>query len=54
MLEDFCSTCHTGRLGKSSNIGAAKIGMKLGGPLLRDYIAAFGLGTRTTGISLPH
>ncbi len=41
-------------LQKSSNIGAAKIGMKMGGPLLRDYMMAFGLGTRTTGISLPH
>lgn len=50
----FKNLCVWEVLQKSSNIGAAKIGMKLGGPLLRDYIAAFGLGTRTTGISLPH
>lgn len=37
---------------KSSNIGAAKIGMLLGDQRLYDYIRAFGFGERT-GISLP-
>ncbi len=36
----------------SSNIGAAKVGMLLGEPLLYDYIRRFGFGQRT-GISLP-
>jgi cell division protein FtsI/penicillin-binding protein 2 len=36
----------------SSNIGAAKIGMKLGQDLLLDYIYKFGFG-KPTGISLP-
>ncbi len=36
----------------SSNIGAAKVGMLLGEPLLFDYIQRFGFGQRT-GISLP-
>ena len=40
-------------LQKSSNIGAAKIGMKLQGPLLREYMTGFGLGA-FTGIALPH
>jgi cell division protein FtsI/penicillin-binding protein 2 len=37
---------------KSSNIGAAKIGMLLGEQRLYDYIRAFGFGERT-GVSLP-
>jgi cell division protein FtsI (penicillin-binding protein 3) len=37
---------------KSSNIGAAKIGIKMGEQRLYDYIRAFGFGTRT-GIALP-
>jgi cell division protein FtsI/penicillin-binding protein 2 len=32
---------------KSSNIGAAKIGLKLGGDRLYDYITGFGFGERT-------
>lgn len=40
-------------LEKSSNIGAAKIGIKLKGPLLHTYMTAFGLG-EFTGIPLPH
>jgi cell division protein FtsI/penicillin-binding protein 2 len=36
---------------KSSNIGAAKIGIKMGPARLYDYIRAFGFGTRT-GIPL--
>jgi cell division protein FtsI/penicillin-binding protein 2 len=36
---------------KSSNIGAAKIGIKMGPPRLYDYIRDFGFGTRT-GIPL--
>lgn len=36
----------------SSNIGAAKVGMLLGEPLLYEYIRRFGFGERT-GISLP-
>jgi len=37
---------------KSSNIGAAKIGLKMGGNRLYDYIAGFGFGERT-GLPLP-
>lgn len=37
---------------KSSNIGAAKIGIKLGAPRLYDYVRAFGFGD-PTGIPLP-
>ena len=37
---------------KSSNIGAAKIGIKMGEQELHDYIRAFGFGSRT-GIPLP-
>ncbi|MCS7336957.1 MAG: penicillin-binding protein 2 [Verrucomicrobiae bacterium] len=37
---------------KSSNIGAAKIGLKLGAATLHKYITDFGFGTRT-GIPLP-
>ncbi|MBM4285867.1 MAG: PASTA domain-containing protein [Deltaproteobacteria bacterium] len=37
---------------KSSNIGAAKIGNKLGGGRLHDYLRAFGFGGRT-GILFP-
>ncbi len=37
---------------KSSNIGAAKVAMRLGAPRLHQYIEDFGFGSRT-GISLP-
>ncbi len=37
---------------KSSNIGAAKIGIKMGQDRLFDYIGSFGFGERT-GITLP-
>jgi cell division protein FtsI/penicillin-binding protein 2 len=37
---------------KSSNIGAAKIGIKMGDQRLHDYVSNFGFGTRT-GIPLP-
>ncbi|HZL43647.1 MAG TPA: penicillin-binding protein 2, partial [Verrucomicrobiae bacterium] len=37
---------------KSSNIGAAKIGIKMGERRLADYIAGFGFGERT-GLPLP-
>lgn len=39
-------------LERSSNIGAAKIGLLLGPQLLYDYVRRFGFGSRT-GISLP-
>jgi cell division protein FtsI/penicillin-binding protein 2 len=37
---------------KSSNIGAAKIGIKMGSPRLYDYMCLYGFGART-GIALP-
>jgi cell division protein FtsI (penicillin-binding protein 3) len=37
---------------KSSNIGAAKIGIKMGEKRVYEYISAFGFGTRT-GVPLP-
>jgi len=37
---------------KSSNIGTAKVGMRLGAPRLHQYIRDFGFGSRT-GINLP-
>lgn len=37
---------------KSSNIGAAKIGIKMGEDRLYDYITSYGFGTRT-GLPLP-
>ncbi len=37
---------------KSSNIGMAKIGQRLGNPRLHEAVMAFGFGTKT-GISLP-
>jgi cell division protein FtsI/penicillin-binding protein 2 len=40
-------------LQKSSNIGAAKIGIKMGAPKLYEYMQDFGLGA-FTGIPLPH
>ena len=42
-----------GIITKSSNIGAAKIGIKLGAPRLYDYIKAYGFG-EPTGIPLPN
>jgi cell division protein FtsI/penicillin-binding protein 2 len=41
-----------GIIAKSSNIGAAKIGIRMGQDRLHDYIEAFGFGQRT-GIPLP-
>jgi cell division protein FtsI (penicillin-binding protein 3) len=41
-----------GIIQKSSNIGAAKIGNKLGGARLYDYLRAFGFGSRT-GLHFP-
>jgi cell division protein FtsI/penicillin-binding protein 2 len=37
---------------KSSNIGAAKVGIKMGEDRLHDYISSFGFGART-GLPLP-
>jgi cell division protein FtsI/penicillin-binding protein 2 len=37
---------------KSSNIGAAKVGLRVGAPRLASYINAYGFG-RKTGIALP-
>ena len=37
---------------KSSNVGAIKVGLRLGNDRLYDYLARFGLGTRT-GIDFP-
>ncbi len=39
-------------LAKSSDVGAIKMGLRLGAPKLYDYIRAFGFGA-TTGIDLP-
>ena len=39
-------------IAKSSNIGAAKVGIKLGAPRLYEYVHAFGFG-EPTGIALP-
>jgi cell division protein FtsI/penicillin-binding protein 2 len=41
-----------GIITKSSNIGAAKIGLRLGEPVLYQYIRGFGFGSRS-GIFLP-
>ncbi len=41
-----------GIITKSSNIGAAKIGIKLGADRLYDYITSYGFGART-GLPLP-
>lgn len=41
-----------GIITKSSNIGAAKIGIRLGNSRLHDYICDFGFGTRT-GLGMP-
>ena len=40
-------------LAKSSDVGAIKIALRLGGPKFYDYIRAFGFGT-TTGVELPY
>src|SRR5580658_3442800 len=40
-------------LAKSSDVGAIKIALRLGGPRFYDYIRAFGFGT-LTGVDLPH
>ncbi len=39
-------------LAKSSDVGAIKLGLRLGAPKLNDYIRAFGFGAQT-GIDLP-
>ena len=39
-------------LAKSSNVAAIKLGIRVGDPLMYDYIKAFGFGTRT-GVELP-
>ncbi len=41
-----------GIITKSSNIGAAEVGIKMGEDRLHDYIAAYGFGART-GLPLP-
>jgi len=50
--EPFGMLTTEGIITKSSNIGAAKIGIKLGQDKLYDYASDFGFGQRT-GISLP-
>jgi cell division protein FtsI (penicillin-binding protein 3) len=40
-------------LAQSSDVGAIKIALRLGGPKLYDYIRAFGFGT-LTGVALPY
>jgi len=40
-------------LAKSSDVGAIKIALRLGGPKFYDYIRAFGFGT-PTGVELPY
>jgi cell division protein FtsI (penicillin-binding protein 3) len=40
-------------LAKSSDVGAIKIALRLGGPKFYDYIRAFGFGT-LTGVALPY
>lgn len=50
--ESYGNLSVEGIITKSSNIGAAKIGMKLGEEKLHDYIRNFGFGTRT-GLPLP-
>jgi cell division protein FtsI (penicillin-binding protein 3) len=39
-------------LAKSSNVAAIKLGLRVGDPLMHDYITRFGFGSRT-GIELP-
>jgi cell division protein FtsI (penicillin-binding protein 3) len=50
--EPFGTLTTEGIITKSSNIGAAKIGIKLGEDRLYDYAADYGFGERT-GIPLP-
>jgi cell division protein FtsI (penicillin-binding protein 3) len=50
--EPFGTLTTEGIITKSSNIGAAKIGIKLGEDRLYDYASDFGFGDRT-GIPLP-
>ena len=40
-------------LAKSSDVGAIKIALRLGGPKFYDYVRAFGFGS-TTGVELPY
>jgi cell division protein FtsI (penicillin-binding protein 3) len=49
--DDLLTTA--GILKRSSNVGAAKIGLELGGPRLYTALKRFGFGART-GIELPH
>ncbi len=39
-------------LAKSSDVGAIKLGLRLGGPKFHDYVRAFGIGSQT-GVELP-
>jgi len=50
--EPFGILTTEGIITKSSNIGAAKVGIRLGQNRLYDYVCDFGFGQRT-GISLP-
>jgi cell division protein FtsI/penicillin-binding protein 2 len=50
--EPFGVLTTEGIITKSSNIGAAKVGIRLGQDRLYDYVCDFGFGQRT-GISLP-
>ena len=50
--EPFGILTTKGIITKSSNIGAAKVGIRLGQDRLYDYVCDFGFGRRT-GISLP-
>jgi cell division protein FtsI/penicillin-binding protein 2 len=50
--ESYGNLSVEGIITKSSNIGAAKIGLRLGEPGLYQYIRGFGFGSRT-GIFLP-
>lgn len=50
--KDYGELTVEGIITKSSNIGAAKIGIKMGEDRLVDYIRAFGFGQKT-GIPLP-
>ncbi len=50
--ESYGNLTVEGIITKSSNIGAAKIGLRLGEPGLYQYIRGFGFGSRT-GIFLP-
>ncbi|MDW8309404.1 MAG: penicillin-binding protein 2, partial [Verrucomicrobiales bacterium] len=50
--ESYGALTVQGIISKSSNIGAAKIGIRLGANRLYDYMRAFGFGSKT-GVPLP-